>query len=55
MIWKENLFEKTVFEDTSVSTPNERTVILVKDSQYYSPENEDAGSDICVCGRNINY
>ena len=44
-----------VFEDTSVSTPNKRTVILAKDSQYYSPQNEDAVCDICVCGRNQNY
>ena len=36
------------FEDTSVSTPNERTAILVKDSQYYSPQNEDVRGDICV-------
>ena len=36
------------FEDTSVSTPNKRTDILAKDSQYYSPQNEDARGDICV-------
>ena len=37
-----------VFEGLSVNTPNKRTAILAKDSQYYSPQNEDAGSDICV-------
>ena len=36
------------FEDTSVSTSNKRTAILAKDSQYYSPQNEDARGDICV-------
>ena len=36
------------FEDTSVSTPNERTAILVKDSQCYSPQNEDVRGNICV-------
>ena len=32
-----------VFEDTSMSTPNKKTAILAKDSQYYSPQNEDTG------------
>ena len=36
-----------VFEDTSMRTPNKRTKILAKDLQYYSPQNEDAGDDIC--------
>ena len=31
-----------------MSTPNKKTTILAKDSQYYSPQNEDAGDDICV-------
>ena len=42
------LKKRNVFEDTSVSTPNKRTAILAKDSQYYSPQNEEAGGDICV-------
>ena len=36
------------FEDTTVSTPNKRTAILVKDFQYYSPQNEDVRGNICV-------
>ena len=44
-----DLKKNYVFENTDVSTPNKRTVILAKDSQCYSPQNEeDAGDGICV-------
>ena len=44
--------EMNVFQDTSVSSPNKRTVILGKDSQYYSSQNkEDNDGGIFLCER----